>query len=160
MMSEALKMLDECEDIDVINIVSKPPAPSVQQKIIDHATSHGKKKYVMTFIGSNASTENTKVKKVSSSTRRLTRQPNKIIIANTLTSSVFATAKHIANVNKSESSMDPIYVKIEDLKRIVMAERKRLRNEQKYLRALYTGGTFAYETQVILNGLADKATLF
>ena len=155
MMSEALKMLDECEDIDVINIVSKPPAPSVQQKIIDHATRHGKKKYVMTFIGSNAYAENTKVKKVSSN-RRLTRQPNKIIIASTLTSSVFATVKHIDNVSKSESTMDPIYVKIEDLKRIVMTERKRLKNEQKYLRALYTGGTFAYETQVILNGLAVR----
>jgi FdrA protein len=156
MMSEALKMLDECEDIDVINIVSKPPAASVQQKILNHAIKHGKKKYVMTFIGSSASIENTKVKKMSSSTRRLTRQSNKIIIANTLTSSVFATAKLIASVNKSESSMDPIHVKIEDLKRIVMAERKRLSNEQKYLRALYTGGTFAYETQVILNGLAIR----
>lgn len=155
MMSEAFKMLEECEDIDVINIVSKPPAASVKQNIIDHAAKYGKKKYVMTFIGSNASTENTKVKKVRSSTRRLPRHSNKIIIANTLTSSVFATAKHIANLNKSESSTDPIYVKIEDLKRIVMAERNR-RNEQKYLRALYTGGTFAYESQVILNGLAIR----
>lgn len=155
MMSEALKMLDECEDIDVINIVSKPPAASVQQKIIDHATNHGKKKYVMTFIGSSASTENIEGKKVSS-TRRLSKQSKKITITNTLTSSVFATAKHIANVNKSKSSMDPIYVKIEDLKRIVMTERKHLKNEQKYLRALYTGGTFAYETQVILNGLAIR----
>ena len=43
MMSEALKILDECEGIDVINIVSKPPSASVQQKIIDHATKHGKK---------------------------------------------------------------------------------------------------------------------
>ena len=43
MMSEALKLLDECEGIDVINIVSKPPSASVQQKIIDHATKHGKK---------------------------------------------------------------------------------------------------------------------
>ena len=59
-------------------------------------------------------------------------------------------------MNKSESSMDPIHVKIEDLKRIVMAERKRLSNEQKDLRAFYTGGTFAYETQVILNGLAIR----
>lgn len=156
MMSEALKMLDECEDIDVINIVSKPPARSVQQKIIDHAARHGKKKYVMTFIGgSNVYSENTKVKKVSS-IRRGTRQPNKIIIARTLTSSVFATANQIANINKSELTIDTVYVKIEELKRIVETERKRLKNEQKYLRALYTGGTFAYETQVILNGLAIR----
>jgi succinyl-CoA synthetase alpha subunit len=51
MMSEAFKMLEECEDIDVINIVSKPPAASVKQNIIDHAAKYGKKKYVMTFIG-------------------------------------------------------------------------------------------------------------
>jgi FdrA protein len=156
MMSEAFKMLEKSEDIDVINIVSKPPAASVKQNIIDHAVKHGKKKYVMTFIGSNALTKDTKVKKVRGSTRRLTMQSNKIIIANTLTSSVFATAKHIANLNKSESSTDAIYVKIEDLKRMVHVERKHLRDEQKYLRALYTGGTFAYESQVILNGLAIK----
>jgi FdrA protein len=156
MMSEALKMLDECEDIDVINIVSKPPALSVQQKIIGHAARHGKKKYVMTFIGgSNAYSENARVKKVSS-VRMGTRQPNKIIIASTLTSSVFATANQIANINKSEPTIDTVYVKIEELKRIVETERKRLKNEQKYLRALYTGGTFAYETQVILNGLAIR----
>jgi FdrA protein len=156
MMSEALKMLDECEDVDVINIVSKPPARSVQQKIIDHAAMHGKKKYVMTFIGgSNAYSENTSVKKASS-IRRGTRQPNKIIIASTLTSSVFATANQIANINKSEPTIDTVYVKIEELKRNVETERKRLKNEQKYLRALYTGGTFAYETQVILNGLAIR----
>jgi hypothetical protein len=149
-------MLDECEDIDVINIVSKPPALSVQQKIIGHAARHGKKKYVMTFIGGrNAYSENTKVKKVSS-VRMGTRQPNKIIIASTLTSSVFATANQIANINKSEPTIDTVYVKIEELKRIVETERKRLKNEQKYLRALYTGGTFAYETQVILNGLAIR----
>ena len=66
MMSEALKMLDECEDIDVINIVSTPPAASVQQRILNHAIKHGKKKLVMTFIGNHLSIENTKVKKMSS----------------------------------------------------------------------------------------------
>ena len=155
MMSEALKMLDGCEGIDVINIVSKPPAASVQQKIIDHAIKHGKKKYVMTFIGGSVASENIKGKKASS-IKRLSRQSKKIIITNTLTSSVFATAKHIASVNKSGLSVDPIYVQIEDLKRIVMKETKHLKYEQKYLRALYTGGTFAYETQVILNGLAIR----
>ena len=153
MMSEALKMLDDCEGIDVINIVSKPPAASVLQKIVDYATRHGKKKYVMTFIGSSPPSENFRAKEVGSTRRKHTNQSSKIIVANTLTSSVFATAKQISNLYKYESSMDPIYVKIEDLKRIVMTERKRTKSEQKYLRALYTGGTFAYETQVILDGL-------
>lgn len=155
MMSEALKLLDECEDIDVINIVSKPPSASVQQKIIDHATKHGKKKYVMTFIGGRESSKNIEGEKTRSA-KRLTNQSKKIIMSNTLTSSVLATAKHIANINRSELSVDPIYVPIEDLKRIVMTERKNIKNEQKYLRALYTGGTFAYETQVILNGLGIR----
>lgn len=153
MMSEALKMLDDCEDIDVINIVSKPPAANVLQKIVDYSTRHGKKKYVMTFIGSSPPLENFRAKEVGSTRRKHTNQSNKIIVANTLTSSVFAMAKQISNIYKYESSIDPIYVKIEDLKRIVMTERKRTKSEQKYLRALYTGGTFAYETQVILDGL-------
>ena len=153
MMSEALKLLDDCEGIEVINIVSKPPSASVQQKIIDHATKHGKKKYVMTFIGSSETSKNIEGEKTRRA-KRLTNQSKKITISNTLTSSVLATAKHIANMNSSELSVDPIYVPIEDLKRLVMTERKKITNEQKYLRALYTGGTFAYETQVILNGLA------
>jgi FdrA protein len=153
MMSEALKLLDDCEGIDVINIVSKPPSASVQQKIIDHATKHGKKKYVMTFIGGSETSKNIEGEKTRRA-KRLTNQSKKITISNTLTSSVLATAKHIANMNSSELSVDPIYVPIEDLKRLVMTERKKITNEQKYLRALYTGGTFAYETQVILNGLA------
>jgi succinyl-CoA synthetase alpha subunit len=153
MMSEALKLLDDCEGIDVINIVSKPPSASVQQKIIDHATKHGKKKYVMTFIGGSETSKNIEGEKTKRA-KRLTNQSKKITISNTLTSSVLATAKHIANMNSSELSVDPIYVSIEDLKGLVMTERKKITNEQKYLRALYTGGTFAYETQVILNGLA------
>ena len=153
MMSEALKLLDNCEGIDVINIVSKPPSASVQQKIIDHATKHGKKKYVMTFIGGSETSKNIEGEKTRRA-KRLTNQSKKITISNTLTSSVLATAKHIANMNSSELSVDPIYVPIEDLKRLVTTERKKITNEQKYLRALYTGGTFAYETQVILNGLA------
>jgi len=153
MMSEALKLLDDCEGIDVINIVSKPPSASVQQKIINHATKHGKKKYVMTFIGGSEPSKNIEGEKTRRA-KRLTNQSKKITISNTLTSSVLATAKHIANMNSSELSVDPIYVPIEDLKRLVMTERKKITNEQKYLRALYTGGTFAYETQVILNGLA------
>lgn len=153
MMSEALKLLDDCEGIDVINIVSKPPSASVQQKIIDHATKHGKKKYVMTFIGGSENSKNIEGENTRRA-KRLTNQSKKITISNTLTSSVLATAKHIANMNSSELSVDPIYVPIEDLKRLVMTERKQITNEQKYLRALYTGGTFAYETQVILNGLA------
>lgn len=116
---------------------------------------HGKKKYVMTFIGGSESSKNIEGEKTRSATR-LTNQSKKIIISNTLTSSVLATAKHFANINRSELSVDPIYVPIEDLKRIVMTERKNITNEQKYLRALYTGGTFAYETQVILNGLAIR----
>ena len=107
----------------------------------------------MTFIGGSESSKNIEEEKTGRA-KRLTNQSKKITISNTLTSSVLATAKHIANMNRSELSVDPIYVPIEDLKRLVMTERKKITNEQKYLRALYTGGTFAYETQVILNGLA------
>jgi FdrA protein len=152
MMSQSLMMLEECDDIDVINIVSKPPSPRVQQKIIDYAMNYGKKRYVMTFIGGNQSIE-TSEKKKSVSVRRLGKQTKKMIITNTLTSSVFATAKHIRNIDKSERSLDRIYISVNDLSKLIKNERKNLKRDQRYLRALYTGGTFAYETQVILNGL-------
>ena len=106
MMSEALKMLDESEDIDVINIVSKPPARSVQQKIIDHAASMERKKDVMTFIGgSTANSENTKVKEAGSDLEQY-HETKQIIIANTLTSrSLQRQTKSLTQTSPSRQSI-------------------------------------------------------
>src|ERR671914_153344 len=51
MMLECMKILEKDDDIKVIAIVSKPPSPSVEQKIVEYVIADGTKKYVMAFIG-------------------------------------------------------------------------------------------------------------
>jgi FdrA protein len=49
--------------------------------------------------------------------------------------------------------MERLHLKPETLSKSVTGEWKKFERRQKYIRALYTGGTFAYEAQVILNGI-------
>src|ERR687894_2699405 len=51
MMLECMKILEKDDDIKVIAIVSKPPSPSVEQKIMEYVMNNSTKKYVLTFIG-------------------------------------------------------------------------------------------------------------
>ena len=51
MMLESLKMLEDITDIEIMMIVSKPPSPRVKRLIIDYILKHGKKRYVLAFIG-------------------------------------------------------------------------------------------------------------
>src|ERR671923_245792 len=51
MMLECMKILEKDDDIKVIAIVSKPPSPSVEQKIMEYVIGNGTKKYVLAFIG-------------------------------------------------------------------------------------------------------------
>lgn len=134
MMMECIKVLEEDPDIQVIGIISKPPSPSVQAKIINYITQHGKKKYVLAFIGGQIETDHT---------------GGTIIQVGSLASAALAVAKHIGKQEfmtaRSETRISP-----EELSRGLEKEWARLNENQKYIRALYTGGTFTYEAQVIL----------
>ena len=138
MMLESLKVLEELPDIEIMAIVSKPPSLLVKNMIIDYIVKHGKKKYVLAFIGAghdalpNSITSN-------------------IVQVNTLASAVFAVASLTSN-QQYKLSLVRLHMKPEILQNAVAKEWRRLGEQQKYIRALYTGGTFAYETQVILNG--------
>jgi FdrA protein len=141
MMLYSLRVLETCSDIQVIDIVSKPPSPVVKEKVLDYIRKEGKKKYVVTFIGDSKST-----RKKSRKDKRGT----KIIEARSLTSSVLAVAKQLGN-RHFKDALDVIYVSPEVLLKTLKKEWEKLRKSQKYIRALYTGGTFTYETQVVLN---------
>ena len=140
MMLESLKVLEELPDIEIMAIVSKPPSLRVKNMIIDYIVKHGKKKYVLAFIG--AGHDGSLPNSISS----------KIVQVNTLASAVFAIASLTSN-QQYKLSLVRLHMKPEILQNAVAKEWRRLGEQQKYIRALYTGGTFAYETQVILNGV-------
>jgi len=142
MMLESIKALEACKDIDIIDVVSKPPSTLVKEKIIRYIVNKGKKNYVLTFIGTpEVSNYNVKARKVKE--------------VNTLTSSVLAVAKQLGTSN-FKKSLEEIYIPSKTLRKRLEKEWLKLHKDQKYIRALLTGGTFAYETQVILNGIPVK----
>jgi len=140
MMLESLKMLEDITDIEIMMIVSKPPSLRVKKSIIDYILKHGKKMYVLAFIGGG-----------NDSSIPNSHKP-KIVQVNTLAAAVFAVAK-LTSEPKSKISLERLHLKPETLHKSVTGEWKKLERRQKYIRALYTGGTFAYEAQVILNGI-------
>jgi hypothetical protein len=142
MIIESIKALEACEDIEIIDIVSKPPSSQVKEKITRYITNKGKKNYVLTFMGTTETT-NYHVKK------------RKVTEVNTLTSSVLAIAKQLGE-NNFKKAIEAIYIPSKTLRKRSEKEWLKLQKNQKYLRALLTGGTFTYEAQVILNGIALK----
>jgi FdrA protein len=140
MMLEALKVLEELPDIEIMTIVSKPPSPRAMKQIIDYIVKHGKKKYVLAFLGGGHDDS------LPNSTK------SKIVQVTTLASAVFAVAGLTSN-ELYKQSLVRLRIEPEILQRSVAKEWKGFGQQQKYIRALYTGGTFAYETQVILNGI-------
>lgn len=140
MMLEALKALEELPDIEIMTIVSKPPSPRAKKQIIDYIVKHGKKKYVLAFLGGGHDDS------LPNSTK------SKIVQVTTLASAVFAVAGLTSN-ELYKQSLVRLRIEPEILQRSVAKEWKGFGQQQKYIRALYTGGTFAYETQVILNGI-------
>ena len=140
MMLEALKVLEELPDIEIMTIVSKPPSLRAKKLIIDYIVKHGKKKYhVLAFLGGGDDDS------LPDSLK------SKIVQVNTLASAVFAVASLTSNELYKQSLMR-LHIRPEIFQRSVAKEWKGFGEQQKYIRALYTGGTFAYETQVILNG--------
>lgn len=140
MMLESLKLLEELADIEIITIISKPPSPSVKRSIINYIVKRGKKKYVVAFIGGNRYSSIPKSRK------------SMIIQVNTLASAVFGVTK-LTNQEKFRDSLEHLHLRPEILHKSVMREWEKFQRKQKYIRALYSGGTFAYEAQVILNGI-------
>ncbi len=124
MMLKSLDALNEDPNTKVIGIISKPPSPSVLEKILERAKTY-EKPVVACFLGSDPSAfENTE------------------IIA---TDTMEKAAQYLVNLSNDE-----------DLKTIKPLTKDNLvkplskKNTGQYVRALYTGGTLAYEAMLLL----------
>ncbi|MGM0652218.1 MAG: acyl-CoA synthetase FdrA [Bacillota bacterium] len=132
-MIQGLKALINDDKTEVIVVVSKPPDSTVTEKVLEEAKK-SKKPVVINFLGG-------KLEQVSEAGC----EP-----AATLKEAAYK-AVNLARGKNAASGESALKV---DQNRL-SEEKAKLKNGQKYLRALYSGGTLAYETLILLS---DKAS--
>lgn len=176
MMLECMKILEKDDDIKVIAIVSKPPSPSVEQKIVQYVIGNSTKKYVLAFIGGQltAARKNQQEQQQQSHTENFPSEASSsadtttfsrhtattvdhhrgTVKVNSLASCVLAIANELGNQHL-QRAISQLYIQPEELVNLLQREWSKLQSNQKYIRALYTGGTFTYEAQVILRDIID-----
>ncbi len=127
-MIQGLKALQADENTRVILIVSKPPDEKVMEKVLAVAAL-GNKPVVVNFIGGDA-------EKV----RLAGCEPAATLEEAAAKAVLLARGEDAAKAKKApEPNPD-----------LVAKEKSRFKTGQKYLRALYSGGTLAYETLILL----------
>jgi FdrA protein len=128
MLIAALRALARDMATDAILLVSKPPHPEVLQKI-GAEMKKIKKPTAAVFLGADAE----QVKSYGITPAHDLEEGAKIILT-------------LAGIKPEPGVFDS-----PDIEKIANEEARKLNKEQKYLRALFSGGTFCSETQVILN---------
>ncbi len=127
-MLQGLKALINDRETEVIVLVAKPPDAEVTGKVLEAASNSGKP-VVINFIGGD---------------------PEQIKNAGCEPSGTLKEAAYKAvNLSRKQNADS----QIEDFhpgKEVIDREKKSYKEGQRYLRALYSGGTLAYESLVIL----------
>ena len=139
MMLQSIDALERDHETDTIVVVSKPPDNDVKERVLDHIANKTKKHYVVCLLGPESY-------EIPSSIRsRLTRTKtlHAAFLEATLSS---APELHAKAVKQSMFSQD-------ELVSVTNNATKGLKEYQRYVRGLYTGGTLAYETLIILGRL-------
>lgn len=125
MMLDGLRALDEDEATKVIVLISKPPAPSVQEKVLDQVKKC-KKPVVVYFIGG----EEAPVVAAGGHFAKMTKE-------------AALKAVVLAGANEDELNKRPLnWPLIEEV-------RAKLKPEQKYIRGLFCGGTLCDEAMYL-----------
>ncbi len=131
MMLAGLRALQDDPETKVILLVSKPPAASVTEEVLDQIAS-GTKAAVVCFLGGNPA---------------LVGSVPNAVPATTLEEAALLTAR-LAGAPLADPSE---LISQEDIQLKALADelRTHLAPGQRYLRGLFSGGTLCYEAQVI-----------
>ena len=137
-MLEGIKRLEADEGTELILLISKPPSPTVREKIIEYVKKNVKKPVVVNFIGSEIKAS----------------EDSDITYAHTLEDA----ATKAVNILKGEVYLRQRYSRsLNSLKNLAESEWTNLSEEQRYIRGLYSGGTLSSEAQHILKDLIGYA---
>ncbi len=133
-MLQCIEALEQDASTSAVLVVSKPPDDDVLDSIIRRLVESTRKPYVTCFVGA-------KDYALPSDIGRRVRQ------VRTLHGAV-AEIMRITNHNEVRFGIDK-----DELRSLAVKAADGLTGKQKYIRGLYTGGTLAYETLVILQPL-------
>lgn len=136
MMLQSIDALEQDPGSSTVVVVSKPPDADVKKKILDHIANRTKKQYVTCFIGPESY-------EVPADIR------GRVRATKTLHAAVMEAIRATEPTRHAEIAK-PFSMSQSELMALSNKISKELNERQKYIRGLYTGGTFAYETLVIL----------
>jgi FdrA protein len=132
MMIEALKALRDDAATQILMLVSKPPAPDVAARVFA-TLQDSPKPTIVCFLGGK---------------RKPVREAGGIP-ATTLAEAA-ALAAALAQNADPDAAKTELKQETRALKAAAQGLRERLGKEQRFYRGLFSGGTFCYETQIIL----------
>jgi FdrA protein len=132
MFLEAMKALNNDDDTKIMVLISKPPHERILQSIISLANGISKPIVAM-FLGENIAAI----------------KPANIIPASTLEeAALLATA--LSNNENPDLELNRIKERNGSIRREAAQMAKILKNGQRFVRGLFSGGTLAYEAQILL----------
>jgi FdrA protein len=138
MFIESIRMLLEDRDTKVLLLISKPPHPEVLAKI-GQILQGSKKPVVAAFLGAKAE-----------EIQKYGIHPASSLEEAALLSVAYSIGKEIKEIENI------IIQQREAIKTLAKKESSKLASGQKYIRGLFSGGTFCYEAQLLLQDLVDN----
>lgn len=128
-----LRYLADDPSTQTIVLISKPPSPTVSKKVLGAAKGIGKP-VVVCFLGGDP-----KIIEEAGLTPAATLED--------------AALKAIAIQEGREPKSIIFTASPDEVKKIAEEEYKKLKPEQRYIRGIYSGGTFCYEAMLIIRDL-------
>jgi len=135
MMLQSIDTLEQDPESKTVVVVSKPPDADVKKSIVNHMAKT-KKQYVTCFIGPESYD-------IPASIRARVRRTK------TLHAAVLEAIR-VAEPSRQGEIVKRFSIPQNEMVALANGICRGLSEKQKYIRGLYTGGTFAYETLVIL----------
>lgn len=139
MMKACLALLANDPGTDLIMIIAKTPKPRVVDNVMGHAERQTKKPIVACFLGMDLPAAH----------------GGRVLYARTLHSAV-ACASRVAGKEALAQFSRKVSIDEEELLSVRDRLSSRLTPGQKYVRGLYSGGTLAHETLLILKQLVGE----
>jgi succinyl-CoA synthetase alpha subunit len=133
---QSIDALEQDPATSTVLLVSKPPDPDVKKRILDHIASKTKKQYVTCFVGPESYAVPANVR-------------GRIKATKTLHAAVLEAIRAVEPDRHTEIAKQ-FSISQSELTGLASKISEGLGEKQRYIRGLYTGGTFAYEALVIL----------
>lgn len=132
MMLDGMRALEEDPDTEVIVLISKPPAKSVEKKVLEEVNK-SKKPVVIWFLGGDEKT-------IRDSKGHYAKRSKE------------AAIQAVVLAGADEDSLDKHSLNLPLIKEI----QEKLKPEQKYIRGLFTGGTLCDEAMLATKEYYDE----